>query len=290
MTPSVVSVSKLATALSLATISLLAPLSASATTLYANNGGAFTFNLDSTALGNYAFGSFLGTNNYYLSSFSNTAASDPTLVSGSDFRATIGPHQISATNLVHDLTPVGTNPTGQQASRHVQATTAGFSIDSDTLAGVSGEKLGMTGLHGFYIPEFNGKPSYLSNGDFSLEFDPVRTSNGRSGWYVNNNFGFTLDVYDLANLNLTVTDANNWLLAGDLFMAPGNAGMLGGAAYTDVGGFSLGVGSYAVSSVPVPSAIWLMGSGLVGLAGMGRRKGVVAKELKFPKNSLGHHA
>lgn len=31
-------------------------------------------------------------------------------------------------------------------------------------------------------------------------------------------------------------------------------------------------GSIAVSSVPVPSAIWLFGSGLIGLVGFARRK------------------
>lgn len=254
----------------------LIPANASATPLSAATGGTFTFNLDSAALGNYVGGSSLGTNNYYLSSFANTAASDPTVVTAAAFSSTIGATQISATDLVHDLTSVGINPAGQLAGRHVQATTVGFSIDSSTLAGVDDEKLGMTGMQGFYIPNYNGNPSKMYTGDFSLEFDSNRASNAASGWYLNNNAGFTLDTYDLANLNVTVSDANNWLLTGDLLMAPGLAGMLGGPAYTDVGGFQLGVGSYAASPVPVPAAAWLFGGGLLSLLGVARRKSVVA--------------
>ncbi|MDZ4099168.1 MAG: hypothetical protein U1E13_10810 [Methylophilaceae bacterium] len=256
--------------------SLALSTNANAISLSALTGGTFTFNLDSAALGNYVGGSTLGTNNYYLSSFSNTAASDPTVVTAAAFSSTIGATPISATNLVHDLTPIGTNPVGQLSGRHVQATTAGFSIDSSTLAGVAGEKLGMTGMQGFYIPNFNGNPSKMYTGDFSLQFDSTRTSNGTSGWYLNNNSAFTLAAYDLANLKVIVTDANNWLLTGDLLVAPSLANMLAGPAYTDVGGFQLGVGSYGVSSVPVPSAVWLFGSGLLSLLGVVRRKSVVA--------------
>jgi hypothetical protein len=266
------SFTKLLVALSLAPIGFITPISAHATVLQASSGGTFTFNLDSAALGNYAFGSVLGTNNYYLSSFSNTAASDPTVVSAAAFSSTIGATPISATDLVHDLTPVGTDPVGQLAGRHVKATTAGFSLDSDTLAGVAGEKLGMTGMQGFYIPNFNGNPSKMYTGDFSLQFDSARITNGSSGWYLNNNAGFSLAAYDLANLIVTVTDANNWLLTGDLLMAPSLANMLGGPAYTDVGGFQLGVGSYSVSSVPVPGAVWLFGSAIAGFIGIRRRK------------------
>ncbi|OAI16574.1 hypothetical protein A1359_07990 [Methylomonas lenta] len=256
----------------------LIPTSASAISLSAATGGTFTFNLDSAALGNYVGGSASGTNNYYLSSFANTAASDPTVVTTAAFSSTIDATQISATNLVHDLTSVGTDPTGQASGRHVKATTAGFSIDSSTLAGVAGEKLGMTGMQGFYIPDFGGNPSKMYTADFSLQFDFNRASNvtSASGWYLNNNAGFTLDTYDLANLNVTVDDANNWLLTGDLLMAPGLAGMLMGPSYTDVGGFQLGVGSYATSPVPVPAAAWLFGGGLLSLLGAVRKKSVVS--------------
>ena len=47
----------------------------------------------------------------------------------------------------------------------------------------------------------------------------------------------------------------------------------GVVAYFDIGsGNSLHVTGYSVSSVPVPAAIWLFGSGLIGLIGFARRK------------------
>ena len=44
-------------------------------------------------------------------------------------------------------------------------------------------------------------------------------------------------------------------------------------AYFDIGsGNSLHVTGYSVSSVPVPAAVWLFGSGFIGLIGIARRK------------------
>ncbi len=47
----------------------------------------------------------------------------------------------------------------------------------------------------------------------------------------------------------------------------------GVAAYFDIGsGNSLHVTGYSVSAVPIPAAVWLFGSGLLGLIGVARRK------------------
>ncbi len=262
---------------------LLASTTASATTLNASSGGTFTFDLDSNALGQYVFGSAVGNNGYYLANFWDTAASDYANPANTDnsFVGATGTAEIPALNLVHELTATGPNPTGQASGRHVVGTTAGFAIDSGTLAGVPitsiglggvvGEKLGMTGVQGFFAPNY---PGTLINGDFSLQYDPSRQVSGASGWFIANNISFTMAVYDLANLALTSTDETNWLLTGDLLMAPDNASMLLGDAYVDVGNFSLGVGSYA-APVPVPAAFWLFGSGLMGLFGASRRKSPV---------------
>lgn len=267
---------------------LLAPTTATSATLNASSGGTFTFDLDRDALGQYVFGSAFGNNGYYLANFWNTADSDYTNPANADgnLAAAVGTTEISALNRVHDLTAVGANPTGQAAGRHVQGTTSGFSIDSNTLTGVPitsiglsgvvGEKLGMTGVQGFYAPNY---PGALINGDFSLQYDPSRQVSGASGWFIANNISFTMAVYDLANLALTSTDETNWLLTGDLLMAPDNASMLLGDAYVDVGNFSLGVGSYA-APVPVPAAVWLFGSGLMGLFGASRRKSHVTASVR----------
>jgi hypothetical protein len=246
----------------------LLPANASAAVLSASTGGTFTFNYDSATLGKAAYGNVLSNNGYYLSNFWNTTASDPSnpVNTASYFTHNGGTTQISEINLVQDISPTGPNPDNQPTGRNVQGTSPTFAIDSTNLAGVSGTKLGITGIQNFYAANFS---SHVTAGDFSLAYDPSETA---SGWYIQNNFSFPLIVYDLSNLALTVTDANNWNLSGDLLLASGYADMIYGQAGADVGTFNLGVGSYAVSAVPVPAAIWLFGSIFAGFIGFTRRK------------------
>jgi len=78
-----------------------------------------------------------------------------------------------------------------------------------------------------------------------------------------------VDAYDLANLDVTVTDANNWQLTGDLLLAPGYSGHVAGQPFADIGDFNLTV----VSPVPEPEtyAMLLIGLGLVGLTAHRRK-------------------
>ncbi len=249
---------------------VIASATAEAITLNAPSGGTFTMNLDREALTPY-FG-------YRLTSFWDTAASDYTNAanSGDGLVSQIGTAEISAVNRVFDVTPIGSDPTGQAPQRFVKGTSSNFSIDSDTLAGVAGAQVGMTGVQGFYAPSWPPAGGALVNGDFSVAYDTNRQTGGRSGWYLANNIYFTMVVYDFSNLSLAFTDANNWQLSGDLLMSPENGGMLRGPSLNDVGNFCLGTGSYSgcgqVSEVPLPAAVWLLGSGLLGVAGTATRK------------------
>jgi len=62
----------------------------------------------------------------------------------------------------------------------------------------------------------------------------------------------------------TMTEANYALTDADLIYGSGDIGTPGMA------------GSFVPSPVPVPAAVWLFGSGLVGLAGIGRRRKIKA--------------
>lgn len=249
----------------------LIPTNASAISLSAATGGTFTFNYDSVAMG-LAAGGTTSNNGYYLTNFWDTAASDPgnAVNTKSHFTGSAGTTQISATNLVHDITAVGSYTGSQPAGRHVQATSANFSIDSITLAGVTGEQLGLAGIQSFYAPSY-GAYGHVTAGDFSLAYNDATAV-----WTIKNKFSFDLNMYDLSNLVVTVTDANNWGLSGNLLLASANAGMISGQTGANVGTFNLGVGSYAASPVPVPAAAWLFGGGLLSLLGAVRRKSVVA--------------
>lgn len=238
------------------------------------NGGTFTMNLDRNALSPY-YG-------YFLSSFWNGAASDYSnpINSGDNLVSQVGKTEISALNQVFDLTPIGPNPKNQADVRFVKGTSADFAIDTETLAGVENTRIGMTGVQGFYAPYWQticcGLGGGLVNGDFSVAYDTERQTDGRSGWYLDNHIYFTMAVYDFSNLSVTYTDANNWQMSGDLLMSPENGGMLQGASLNDVGDFCLGIGSFAgcgqVSAVPLPNAIWLFATSLIGLGGLSSRK------------------
>ncbi len=230
---------------------------------------------------------------YYLSSFWDKAASDYSnpLNTGDFLNSRNSNSEIPAINQMFNLTPIGNDPAGQAAQRFVKATSSNFFIDSVTLVGVdstdgafndrvAGAQIGMTGVQGFYAPYWLtaccGMGGGLVNGDFSVTYDSTRQNKGRSGWYLANNIYFTMAVYDFSDLSIVFTDANNWQLSGDLLMSPENGGMLRGASLNDVGDFCLGVGSYSgcgqVSAVPVPPAVWLFGSGLLGFTGIASRK------------------
>ena len=244
---------------------ILAPNQAQATTLNAPTSGTFTLNLDRIALQPY-FG-------YFLSSFWDDTASDISnpANTGSALSGLIATTEISAVNRVFNLTAIGSNPDNQPPQRFVKATSADFVIDTDSLTGVAGSQIGMTGVQGFYAPLWPPSGGGVVNGDFSITYDASRQSGAQTGWYLANNIYFTMAVYDFSNLNLVFSDADNWQLSGDLLMSPENGGMLRGAILNDVGNFCLGVGSFAgcgqVASVPLPSGIWLFASGLFALLG-----------------------
>lgn len=93
----------------------------------------------------------------------------------------------------------------------------------------------------------------------------------------------TVTITDISNLNLSIYDASNTLLSstGDNISANGinvaagsyHAVVTGNAIGTNGGLYSLSL--YAEpSAVPVPAAFWLLGSGLLGLVGIARRKEV----------------
>jgi len=272
----------------MATLAISAALvcsNANATLLNAPSSGTFTMNLDRNALAPYS--------GYFLSTFWDAAASDFThpANTGDYFNSQISATEIPAINQMFNLTSIGTDPSGQPLQRAVKATSANFTIDSDTLAGVdslinvygirvAGAQIGMTGVQGFYAPYWLtnccGLGGGLVNGDFSVAYDTARQTDGRSGWYLANNIYFTMATYDFSNLSVAFTDVDNWRLSGDLLMSPENGSMLKGATLNDVGDFCLGTGSYAgcgqVSAVPLPTAGWLFGSGLLGFAGIASRK------------------
>ena len=123
---------------------------------------------------------------------------------------------------------------------------------------------------GYYDTEGNGS-SYIANGAYADQTTDV--SNFISL------FGSTYEATD-QSLILSIgmyLDENNVLRAmgvntsSYVFGIDLNSDM---SPYLDTSHQNVGVFMVRTSVVPVPSAVWLFGSGLIGLAGFGRRKKV----------------
>jgi hypothetical protein len=237
---------------------------ANATLLSANSGGTFTINFDRDAFANMNGGSATGTAGIFNDRFYNAAESDYTSQTGGALLAARDGIESDASNLVHTLTDTAAI-TGQATNRHAQATSANFAIDTDASNFAGTGQLGMLGVQAIGVGTGAYAGGGMVSGDYSLKYNAAD-----SYWYLYNNIYFGMEVYDLANLAVVVTDANNWQLTGNLLLSADNAGMLGGTEGENVGSFKLSVGSYSV--VPVPGAVWFMGSGLLGLISIARRK------------------
>lgn len=89
-------------------------------------------------------------------------------------------------------------------------------------------------------------------------------------------------VLDIENLSMSIYDASNTLLSTSISgVSALNGNLSAGAYYAVVTGTSTGSagGYYAIAMisappepVPIPTAAWLMGSGLIGLIAVARRR------------------
>ena len=132
-----------------------------------------------------------------------------------------------------------------------------------TTMDASNTSAGQIGLSGAW--RYNGPGGVLTPYDFSL------TKTG-STWNIrtyDTAFGYQ-NFLTLVNVNESVNSNGELLLSGDLKWT-GLWGMLTLANSNVVGTFSL-----APAAVPVPAAVWMFGSGLLGLLGIARKKAAIA--------------
>jgi len=101
-------------------------------------------------------------------------------------------------------------------------------------------------------------PGYNATASFSADNDPGAKNGVQTGEYL----GITFDLLD----GVTFADTLTALSTGDLVIGIHAQGL--GAGIDDSYSESL----TNVSAVPVPAAVWLFGSGLIGLAGIALRK------------------
>jgi len=130
--------------------------------------------------------------------------------------------------------------------------------------------VGQIGLSGAWLLTSQGGSGILTPYDFSL----VKTG---STWNIktyDTGFGYQ-NFLKLTNVSESLSSNGELLLSGDLQWTGLWAGLVGANTNAVVGTFSLAP-STAPSAVPVPAAVWMFGSGLLGLLGKSRRKASVA--------------
>lgn len=171
-----------------------------------------------------------------------------------------GNGEIPATGLVYNVTgSTVTNPAG----RAIQATN--FTYDPSNLTGTATGQIGLGGVLRF-MGNFGG---IFATGDYALKYDATRVGNaaGGSGWYLLNNYGFPVPGWDLTDVTAS-SDPFSLSLSGTLKWSPE---VTSAFFHSSDIGKSMGTFTF-VSPVPLPAAAWLFGSGVIGLAGLARRR------------------
>lgn len=240
---------KLTAAGVMAFTSLLAPASASAALV----SGEATITIDNTAFAAASVNAGGGYPNGWIVQ-THWGASDNTLGITS---STGGGTLITATGDTAMLFPVNTNtttnsyPASGPYGRTEQATT----MDAGNTSA------GQIGLSGAWV--LNGQPSgFLSPYDFSL----VKSAGTWNIRTFDTGFGYQ-NFLKLTNVSESVNGSGGLLLSGDLQWTGLWAGLTSANTNAVVGTFNL-----APSAVPVPAAVWLFGSALMGLLGLQKRK------------------
>jgi hypothetical protein len=188
----------------------------------------------------------------------NFAASSDANLSAFLAEATAG------TTLIWSVIGGGGNNGGNKAE-FVSTSNTGI-INPTNGGNLVGWSVGLNGavntINGLILPADPAQNSLRSHdlSNLGLDYNPLGTSTDASNWFGGNQQNFVTGLGSQAKL-YTVT-----------------AGGFGGANQTtqtaawNVTLSSTGLTYTAISTVPLPAAVWLLGSGLLGLAGVARRK------------------
>lgn len=224
---------------------LLSPATASAALV----SGTASITIDNTA---FAASNFYGE---YVQTFWD-ASNNNLGITG----ATTGGTNLALSGSTAMLFPVNTNlvttacPACGPYGRTLQATTMDASNTS----------AGQIGLSGAW--RINGPGGVLTPYDFRL----IKTAGTWNISTFDTAFGYQ-NFLTLANVSESLNGNGELLLSGDLKLTGLWATLMGANKDAVVGTFNL-----APAAVPVPAAVWMFGSGLLGLLGVARRKSVVA--------------
>lgn len=232
------------------------------------SGGTLALNLDANALASMGSGVISGGNpgsntvgdryvyvdDYFGTGFYNQAitGTSPTAVDSV---------AVPSTNLVAGINGASVVPV---AGRSHKPTTLNF--NSSLLDGTATGQIGTNGVIRISSDIAAGLAgAYLLWDDIAMDY-----TGGNWAMFTEDGFFGKNYLFDLSNLNETIV-GNALTLTGDLSLATSWAGFLGANAGTNLGSFTL-----QTTVVPVPAAVWLFGSGLMGLLSIRRKTTAVS--------------
>ena len=106
-------------------------------------------------------------------------------------------------------------------------------------------------------------------GDFTIRAADDRPD-GTSGFVVESTYGLAAILFDIADPIIEAFD-NSLVISANILVSPELAGVLGNLDFAGVDA-GMALVNAKSSVVPVPAAVWLFGSGLLGLVGIARRR------------------
>ncbi|MBD9357997.1 hypothetical protein [Methylomonas albis] len=234
------------------------------------SGGALTLNIDGDALAaGIALDNTPAPSIYVEEFFNASAVASKTFIELRDANTPTDPadyaaNEISAVGLQFAVNEavVPANPTQRQN----KATT--FAFDPSNIFGTATGSIGLGGVMRFRV-DVTPPTNRVLLGDMTLEYRPELESAtpGRSGWLLVNHLGFTADAFELFDVSTRLV-GNNLTLAGNLGYGWGFDHL--GATDARLSDARIGTFSFQTTVVPVPAAVWLFASGLIGLGITGR--------------------
>ena len=149
--------------------------------------------------------------------------------------------------------------TGEMGLTGAYSTSGGIDFADDTDISLT-SVTGTSGIGDLGVTVGFGTVGAINNGDFSFSpFSPVTNVFIIGGWQL-----------DLTTLSITdQTDSKLTMAGTGILSGVGFENTLASWTYSSQVSSSY---SMSITAVPVPAAVWLFGSGLIGLVGLARKK------------------
>lgn len=159
---------------------------------------------------------------------------------------------------------VAANPSG----RFNSATTMTF--DPNDITGTASGKIGLAGGLRFRV-DVAPPTNRVLMADMTLEYNPAEAQKTplSSDWVIYNHIGFKAVAFELFDV-VTQLNGNTLTLTGDLGYGWGFDHL--GAGPARGSNQRIGTFSFQTTVVPVPAAVWMFLTGVVGMGVAGRRK------------------